>query len=64
MTNTGMRTIEARNLCWHDIDLRKDRHTHEFVCLNVRGKGKSRELIVGQNVASYLERIRKRLRTR
>lgn len=58
MANTGMRTIEARNLRWRDIDARYDRQERPFVCINVRGKGKFRELIAAQNVASYLERIK------
>jgi integrase len=58
MANTGMRTMEARNLRWRDIDARADRQERPFVCINVRGKGKFRELIAAQNVASYLERIK------
>lgn len=58
MTNTGMRTIEAQNLRWRDIDLRSDSHGRSFVCINVRGKDKFRELVAAHNVASYLERIR------
>jgi len=40
MANTGMRTMEARNLRWRDIDVRKDQHERVFVCMSVRGKGK------------------------
>lgn len=58
MTNTGMRTMEARNLRWRDVDVRSDKHGREFVALNVRGKGKFRELVAASNVVSYLERIR------
>jgi integrase len=58
MTNTGMRTIEAYNLRWRDVDARTDRHGREFVCINVRGKDKYRELIAPHSVASYFERIR------
>ena len=58
MTNTGMRTMEARNLRWRDIDSRTDAHERTFVCINVRGKGKFRELVAAGNVASYLDRIR------
>jgi integrase len=58
MTNTGMRTMEAGNLRWRDVDARTDRHSRPFVCINVRGKGKFRELIAPHNVATYLERIR------
>jgi integrase len=58
MTNTGMRTMEARNLRWRDVDTRIDKHKRPFVCINVRGKGKYRELIAADNVASYLERIK------
>jgi integrase len=58
MTNTGMRPPEARNLRWRDFDVRADKHGRPFVCLNVRGKGKFRELVAASNVASYLERIK------
>lgn len=58
MTNTGMRTMEARNLRWRDIDERTDSHGRRFVVINVRGKGKFRELVASQNVADYLARIR------
>ena len=58
MTNTGMRTMEAANLRWRDVDARTDKHDRPFVCINVRGKGKFRELIAPHNVATYLERIR------
>jgi len=58
MANTGMRTMEARNLRWRDIDARNDKHGRPFVCVSVRGKGKFRELIAPQSVASYFERIR------
>jgi integrase len=58
MSNTGMRTIEASNLRWRDVDARTDRHGRDFVCINVRGKDKFRELIAPHSVASYFERIR------
>jgi integrase len=58
MANTGMRTGEARDLKWRDIDMRKTRDGRPFVTLNVRGKGKYRELIAAGNVATYLDRIR------
>jgi integrase len=58
MTNTGMRTMEAGNLRWRDVDIRTDRQGRPFVCLNARGKGKFRELVAAQNVASYLDRIK------
>jgi len=58
MANTGMRTGEARDLRWRDIDMRKTRDGRPFVTLNVRGKGKYRELIAAGNVATYLDRIR------
>jgi integrase len=58
MTNTGMRTMEARNLRWRDVDERADKQERQFVCLNVRGKGKFRELVAAGNVASYLDRIK------
>jgi len=58
MTNTGMRTMEAANLRWRDIDIRTDKQGRQFVCINVRGKGKFRELVAAHNVASYLERIK------
>jgi hypothetical protein len=58
MTNTGMRTIEAYNLRWRDIDQRTDRQNRPFVCINVRGKSKFRELIAPPSVGEYLGRIR------
>lgn len=58
MANTGMRTQEARNLRWRDIDTRADRQGRSFVAINVRGKGKFRELIAASTVATYLERIK------
>jgi integrase len=58
MTNTGMRTIEAANLRWRDIDVRKDKEGRAFVCINVHGKDKFRELVAADSVASYLDRIR------
>jgi integrase len=58
MTNTGMRPSEARNLCWRDADLRTDPQGRRFVVMNVRGKGKYRELVAASNVATYLDRIR------
>ncbi|HEX7962405.1 MAG TPA: site-specific integrase, partial [Terriglobales bacterium] len=58
MTNTGMRTIEARNLLWRDVDTRTDKEGRKFVVINVRGKGKHRELVAPANVATYLDRIR------
>ena len=35
MANTGMRTIEARNLRWRDVDARIDKQGRQFCCLNV-----------------------------
>lgn len=58
MTNTGMRTKEASNLRWRDVDVRKDKQGRSFACINVRGKGKFRELVAAQNVTSYLDRIK------
>ena len=58
MANTGMRTGEARNLRWRDIDVRTTRDGRPFVTLNVRGKGKYRELIAANNVATYIDRIK------
>lgn len=58
MANTGMRTSEARNLRWRDIDMRQTKDGRRFVTMNVRGKGKYRELIAATNVASYLDRIK------
>lgn len=58
MTNTGMRPPEAKNLRWRDIDVRKDRQGRTVVVLNVRGKGKFRELVAPGTVAEYFERIR------
>ena len=59
MTNTGMRTMEARNLRWRDVNIRADSQGRAFVSLNVRGKDKFRELVAASNVAEYLERIKK-----
>ena len=58
MTNTGMRPPEAKNLRWRDIDVRKDKQGRPFVCLNVRGKDKFRELVAPQTVATYLDDIK------
>jgi integrase len=58
MANTGMRTMEARNLRWRDVDIRTDRQNRKFVCINVRGKGKHRELVAASNVSDYLERVK------
>ena len=58
MTNTGMRTIEAKNLKWQDIEIRTDKHHRRFAVLSVRGKNKYRKLVAAQNVADYLHRIR------
>jgi len=58
MTNTGMRTMEARNLRWRDVDVRRDKQGRSFACINVRGKDKFRELVAAQNVTSYLDRIK------
>ena len=53
MANTGMRTMEARNLKWRDISARTDRQGRPFVAINVRGKGKYRELVAAPNVGTY-----------
>jgi integrase len=58
MANTGMRTMEARNLRWRDVDNKIDRDGRPFVLMNVRGKGKYRQLVAANNVATYIERIR------
>jgi integrase len=58
MANTGMRTIEARNLRWRDVDARIDKQGRQFCCLNVRGKNKYRELVAPQSIATYFERIK------
>ncbi len=58
MANTGMRNSEARNLRWRDIHVRKSKDGRTFVAMNVRGKGKYREMIAPGNVADYLDRIR------
>jgi len=58
MTNTGMRPSEARNLRWRDVSVRIDKQERKIVLLNVRGKGKHRQLVAAGNVADYLERIR------
>lgn len=53
MANTGMRTMEARNLRWRDVDVRTDKKGRKFVAMNVRGKDKYRELVAAENVAGY-----------
>lgn len=58
MTNTGMRTKEAEHLRWRDIARRTDAHGRAFVTINVRAKGKFRELVAADSVASYLDRVR------
>lgn len=58
MANTGMRTIEARNLRWRDVDIRTDKKGRKFVAMNVRGKDKYRELVAAENVAGYLDRVK------
>jgi integrase len=58
MCNTGMRPPEAKNLRWRDVTIRNDHQGRKFVILQVRGKGKHRELVAASNVADYLERIR------
>jgi integrase len=58
MTNTGMRPSEAKNLRWRDIATHTDRQGRKFVRMNVRGKGKHRELVAPESVATYLDRIR------
>lgn len=58
MTNTGMRTIEARHLKWKNVDIRKDQSGKQIVVFNVWGKKKYRELVAAANVIEYLERIR------
>jgi integrase len=59
MTNTGMRPTEAKKLRWRDIgDTRLDRQKRPFLPMNVRGKGKFRELVAPHVVAEYLKRIR------
>jgi integrase len=58
MTNTGMRPSEARNLKWRDITTRTDQQGRKFLGLNVRGKGKFRELVTAITTATYLERIK------
>lgn len=58
MTNTGMRTPEARNLRWRDIATQGDRQGRQFVSISVRGKGQFRTLVAPSNVFTYLERIR------
>lgn len=58
MCNTGMRPPEAKNLRWRDVAIRKDDQGRTLVVLQVRGKGKFRELVAAGNVAEYLERVR------
>lgn len=58
MTNTGMRTIEARNLKWKNVDIRKDKQGRKFVVLFVKGKKKYRELVAAENVVESFEGIK------
>jgi len=58
MSNTGMRTSEARNLRWSDISTRTDKSGRHYTILKVRGKGKHRHLVAPENVKTYLDRIR------
>ena len=58
MTNTGMRTIEARFLKWRKIEIRKDRQGKKIVVFSVKGKKKFRQLVASGRVAEYLERIK------
>jgi integrase len=58
MANTGMRPPEARNLRWRDIHVRSTKDGRQFVFLNVRGKGKYRELVAPMTVADYLNKVR------
>ena len=58
MTNTGMRTSEAKNLRWRDTATHTDKQGRSFVSLSVRGKAKYRNLVAASNVDTYLERIR------
>jgi integrase len=58
MGNTGMRNSEARSLKWRDVDIRKTKDGRSFVVMNVRGKGKYRELIAASNVVEYLDRVK------
>lgn len=58
MANTGMRPPEARNLRWRDIHVRSTKDGRQFVFLNVRGKGKYRELVAPMTVADYLDKVR------
>jgi hypothetical protein len=52
----------AKNRRWRDSDVRKDRHGRQFVCLNVRGKDKYRELVaVGPIFAAVRKRVGRRL---
>jgi integrase len=59
MTNTGMRTIEARTLKWKHIDFRKDKEGRKFIAIFVEGKKKYGELVAASNVVDYFERIKK-----
>jgi len=58
LSNTGIRTIEARNLRWRDIGIRKDNSGRNFIVINVRGKDKYRELIAPFHINKYFERIK------
>ena len=60
MGNSGMRTMEAANLKWKDIDDFTARSGKEFPRLSVYGKGKRRQLVANPSVKRYLGRIKDR----
>jgi len=60
MGSTGLRTMEARELRWKDIERFTSREGRSLMRLSVRGKGKSRKAIPLPRVATYLDRMKTR----
>jgi integrase len=58
--NSGLRTMEAKNLRWRDIETYRSRNGEDYTRLSVKGKGKNRKTIPNPRVRHYLERIKKR----
>jgi integrase len=60
MGNSGLRTMEAKNLRWCDIENITTRQGRETIKLHLKGKGKTRDTISMPSVRTYLSRIRSR----
>lgn len=60
MGSSGLRTMEAINLRWCDIEHIQTREGKKTVKLFVKGKGKQRETISLPSVKRYLSRIKER----